>query len=242
MPGSQVPINFKRHILAPLSGLIVFLVFIFVFNLQYILGLFYQTEVNVNAERDNSALELKAVDPNAQSKIIINSVSVEAPISYDQKVVDEERFQSALRNGVVHYPGTANPGEIGNVVIFGHSSNYVWAEGNYKDVFAPLHGMEVGQKIYIEYQGTRYIYSVQEIKTVEPDEVSVLQQTSKKELTLITCTPVGTNKQRLIVKASQVAPVYTQEEIKQSASKVPTELEALPSSSPSFWQNIKDLF
>ncbi|MCB9806957.1 hypothetical protein H6768_03625 [Candidatus Peribacteria bacterium] len=37
-------------------------------------------------------------------------------------------FMKELENGIIKYPGSANPGEAGNSFIFGHSSNYPWAK------------------------------------------------------------------------------------------------------------------
>jgi LPXTG-site transpeptidase (sortase) family protein len=117
----------------------------------------------------------------------------------------EEDIQKALREGVVHYPGTAEPGQNGNTFVTGHSSYYPWDDGRYKDVFAPLHDLEEGDEYFIYHKGKKYRYVVSERKVVTPDDVSVLEQdTSKKTSTLMTCTPIGTTARRLILKGEQV--------------------------------------
>lgn len=116
----------------------------------------------------------------------------------------EEDIQETLKNGVVHYPGTAIPGQRGNVFITGHSSYYLWDPGRFKDVFALLHEMAVGDTITVFYNENRYDYKVKEIKVVHPNEINVLQQTNDKRLTLMTCTPIGTALNRLIIIAEQV--------------------------------------
>ena len=242
LEGAKAPFSFKKHVLPPLAGLFIMAAFVAAFNSQMIARALFKTDINPNAETYNVQLEAKLVDETAQSKIIINNVSIEAPINFDQKVIDETNFQVALRDGVVHYPNTALPGETGNVVIFGHSSMIWWAKGDYKFIFAPLHELELDNKIYIEYKGTRYIYKVSDKRVVDPDNVSVLAQTKTKKLTLITCTPVGTSTSRLIIEAEQIAPVYTTDDISEPVKKTPSELEALPSSTPSFWDSVKELF
>ncbi len=242
LEGSKAPFSFKKHIMPPLAGLMITAIFVAAFNSQVIAGAFFKTHYNAEAEQYNVQLEAKPIDESAPSKIIINNVSIEAPINFDQKVIDETSFQVALRDGVVHYPNTALPGETGNVVIFGHSSMVWWAKGSYKYVFAPLHDLQDENKIYIEYKGTRYIYKVTNKKVVDPDNVSVLAQGKSKKLTLITCTPVGTSTSRLVIEAEQIAPNYTTEDLAEPAQKSPSELEALPSSAPSFWDSITDLF
>ena len=70
---------------------------------------------------------------------------------------------------------------------------------------ALLHDVVVGDKIVVYYKQDKYLYEVDEIKIVLPEDVSVLKQTPQNKLTLITCTPVGTNLKRLIVTAVPVA-------------------------------------
>jgi len=52
-------------------------------------------------------------------------------------------FMKELENGIIKYPGSADPGTEGNSFIFGHSSNYPWAKGNYNDVFALLNEVQI---------------------------------------------------------------------------------------------------
>ncbi|MBU0577247.1 sortase [Patescibacteria group bacterium] len=117
----------------------------------------------------------------------------------------EEQIQEGLRNGVVHYPGTAKPGQYGNVFITGHSSYYPWDPGQFKDVFALLGQLEPGDEFIVYYNQVQYIYLVTDKFEVQPDNVSVLEQpTDEKIATLMTCTPVGTALRRLIIRAEQI--------------------------------------
>ncbi len=113
----------------------------------------------------------------------------------------ENEIQKALREGVVHYPFTATPDQYGNVFITGHSSYYPWDKGHYKDIFALLYKLEVGDEYSIYFSGKKYTYRVTDHFEVEPDDISVLDQpTDQKISTLMTCTPVGTTLRRLIVR------------------------------------------
>lgn len=117
----------------------------------------------------------------------------------------EDQIQESLRDGIVHYPGTANPGEFGNVFLTGHSSYYPWDPGKFKDVFATLKNLEVGDRYYVYYQQKKYTYEIFEKKEVSPSAVEVLSQPSDQKIsTLMTCSPVGTTLRRLIIKAEQV--------------------------------------
>lgn len=116
----------------------------------------------------------------------------------------EKQIQEALRYGVVHFPGTAMPGDNGNVVVTGHSSYFPWDPGRFKDVFALLHQVDIGDKVVVYHDQKAYTYQVYEKKVVMPDQVDVLTQKGDSRLTLITCTPVGTNLKRLVLLAKPI--------------------------------------
>lgn len=117
----------------------------------------------------------------------------------------EDQIQDGLRNGVVHYPGTAIPGQVGNVFITGHSSYYPWDKGQYKEVFALLPKLNVDDVYYIFYNQKKYTYRIREKKEVNPNNVDVLNQPNDTKIsTLMTCVPVGTALRRLIIVAEQI--------------------------------------
>ncbi len=120
----------------------------------------------------------------------------------------EEDIQKGLQDGVVHYPGTARPGQAGNFFVTGHSSYFPWSPGKYKSVFARLGELDVGDEYWVYYGGDKYRYVISEKKEIKPSDVSVLDQpVSKRVSTLMTCTPVGTTLRRLIIEAQEVDPV-----------------------------------
>jgi sortase A len=124
----------------------------------------------------------------------------------DWKQVEED-MQESLRDGVVHYPGSAKPGHAGNFFITGHSSYYPWNDGDFKDVFARLHELVAGDTYSVYYGGDLHTYRVLSKKEVRPSDVSVLDQpTDKRVATLMTCTPIGTTLRRLIVLAEEIDP------------------------------------
>lgn len=153
-------------------------------------------------------LEIAPVDnrliiPRINKNIPIVRVSSESLIRRDWGALEKE-MQEALKGGVVHYPGTSIPGEGGNMAITGHSSYFPWDPGRFKDVFALLHDVYEGDKIVIYWDQKKYIYEVTEKKIVLPEDIQVLKQTPDEQITLITCTPVGTNLKRLIIVAKLV--------------------------------------
>ena len=112
-----------------------------------------------------------------------------------------EIFMEELRKWVVRYPGTARPGEEGNVFIFGHSSNYPWVKSEYNDVFALLDTLQNGDDVVIFYGQKKYTYRITDRSIVKPGDMQVLDSRDphKKELALMTCWPVWTTLERIIL-------------------------------------------
>jgi len=106
-----------------------------------------------------------------------------------------------LDHHLVNYEGTATPPDIGNAVVFGHSTLPQWFDPhNYKAIFATLDTIKNGAKIIITKNDVSYTYVIDKISIVDADDTSPLdQQYDGSYLTLITCTPPGTTWKRLIV-------------------------------------------
>jgi len=177
-----------------------------------------------------------AVDPTPQ--IIIPKINAQGPVVYDVPSISEDDVQSGLERGIVHYPTTPNPGELGNAVFFGHSSGNILNRGKYKFIFVLLNWMEVGDTFYIQKDGVRYVYKVFEKRVVKPSDVSVLDPIAGKPstATLITCDPPGTNVNRLIVIGEQISP----DPVKNVASSVKENAtpDVLAGNSESLWSRL----
>lgn len=195
--------SFKKNILPPFVGIAVMLCVFGLLNSEYIAAQYVYRFVKpqiVNAQ------SLNTVPSSSESKILIPSLNVSSPIISEPSLVDSV-VQNRLEQGVVHFGNIGEFGKFGNVIIVGHSSGAIWSPGQYKYVFTMLNKAKTGDRIIIDYKGTRYIYAVNSIKTVDPNNVEVLKQPKdKKIITLITCTPVGSNAKRLIVTGEQIVP------------------------------------
>jgi LPXTG-site transpeptidase (sortase) family protein len=148
--------------------------------------------------------QISDVQPQAEPNTLwIESLDIKAPIIYTQATT-EAGFQQDLQRGVVHYPETALPGELGNVYLFGHSSDLPWKEGDYKTVLALLPRIQVGAEIKVtSHEGKTFTYIVKETKVVGPKDIEVLSQFNRerKLLTVQTSYPIGTALRRFIVVA-----------------------------------------
>ncbi len=176
------------------------------------------TELDPNAlietTSEDGVLPLILTPTPYENRIEIPSLKINAPIVEPTLGLEalkgedwnalEESISKSLNEGVVHYPGTAEPGQKGNVFLTGHSSNVFWEQSLYNSVFALLPKIEEGAEIILYFGQEQYTYKVISKREVQPTDVSVLKQGDGKELTLMTCTPVGTRFRRLVVTAQLV--------------------------------------
>lgn len=175
-----------------------------------------------------------------EPRLIIPKINVDVPVIYDVGN-DYNSQMAAMEKGVAHFaiPGaSSHPGQIGNTVISGHSSNDLLDGGDYKFIFAQLEKLQVGDSIYANYQGKRYTYTITKKEVVLPNEVNKLTYTTNEPvLTLITCTPLGTALKRLLVTAKQVSP----DPSSSAAAPVVTETGAeqdIPGNSPTLFERL----
>ncbi len=112
-----------------------------------------------------------------------------------------------LNQNLSHFPGSALPGEVGNVFITGHSVLPQFNDPkNYSTIFTKLPDLEIGDKVEVTVEGKTSEYLVQYAKVIDPQDVSVLAPISAygKNLTLMTCVPPGTSLKRLVVVTSLI--------------------------------------
>lgn len=123
---------------------------------------------------------------------------VEIPRLKVVAMVAEGTTPGKLRKAVGHVPGTAFPGEPGNVAIAGHRDSF----------FRGLKNVRRGDQVRLNTPDGTFEYRVDSIRLVKPTETQVLASSSRPTLTLITCYPfnyVGAAPDRFIVRARQVA-------------------------------------
>ncbi|HSX28884.1 MAG TPA: sortase [Candidatus Saccharimonadales bacterium] len=177
-------------------------------------------------------------------RIIIPKINVDVPVVYDEPSYDDKKIQKALQRGVVHYGTSAVPGQSGNDVIVGHSSNDLFDPGGYKFAFVLIDHLNNGDIFMLNYQGKRYVYKVYNKAVISPTDFSLINiNPDKPVVTLITCTPPGTALKRLVVQAEQISPDPDQSQV---ASSTPPQAASLPSTipgnSPTLLERFKKLF
>lgn len=190
------------------------------------------------------ASQIEAVDPtvtqtiSAEPRLIIPKLNIDVPVHFG---IPLNEVMSAMNEGVAHYRingASAYPGEIGNLVITGHSAGDIYSSNQYKYIFSGLERLEDGDLIYVNYNSVRYTYRVIKKEVIEPSDINALVvETDKPLITLVTCTPLGTSRYRLLVTGEQISPSYEDaEESKGTVTIDQNDGSELPSNEPTFFE------
>ncbi len=130
-------------------------------------------------------------DPLVLGRLEIPRIGVSA-------IVRDGDDDATLAVAVGRVPGTARPGERGNMALAGHRDSF----------FRALRNVELDDAVSFQTVGRRYEYRVDNIEIVGADETRVLDPTDDPVLTLVTCYPfefVGHAPKRFIVRASRLS-------------------------------------
>lgn len=152
----------------------------------------YSRIINVHGLESSTEryLPLKAdptPEPEFAIRIVIPSIGVDAPV-----VLGVESEQ--LKKGVGQVPGSANPGQKGNMVLSAHNDIY-------GELFRYLDRLKSGDRFTVYTNLRAYTYTITGWELVEPTRVEVLNPTPNATATLISCYPYLVDTMRIIVKA-----------------------------------------
>ncbi len=136
------------------------------------------------------------------TRLVIDSANIETSIDEVGIIQSEDgslQWETSQR-AAGHNLDSARPGQPGNMVLTGHVAV---ADPGDVAVFANLTAVRMGDLVQVYAGRQKFTYKVTEIRTVSPDEISVLEGDHRARLTLITCTIDLEG--RLIVIASLVS-------------------------------------
>ena len=145
---------------------------------------------NLTTQVEGPATEADYTGPN---KIVIPSIFI------DQPILEGPNIYTA-NEGIWRLPWTSTPDRGGNTVLIGHRFMYSQTPA----VFYNLDKIRLGDRMAVFWDNTRYVYEVDEIKTVSPQQIDVEAQTDDSRLTLYTCTPLWTSNNRLVIIAKEI--------------------------------------
>lgn len=136
--------------------------------------------------------------------IRIPSLSLAHPLA-TAKSMETSDVLSALQIGVVRYPNGVDPGAQGVVAVAGHSTGEPW-KGRYRFAFMNARKLQAGDVIQVDHDGTRYIYQVTGQRLMNPRTTPFLEGSADRpQLAIITCWPLWTTQQRVVVDADLVS-------------------------------------
>jgi sortase A len=99
---------------------------------------------------------------------------------------------STLDNGPGHWPGTAMPGQVGNVVVAGHRTSH-------SKPFRNIDKLTEGDTVTFTVGGQAYNYVVTGHEIVDPTAIQIVDQTTDPTATLFACHPPGSVSERYVV-------------------------------------------
>jgi LPXTG-site transpeptidase (sortase) family protein len=164
--------------------------------------------------RKEERAELSQWGLTQRYELTIPSLSVRAPVFVPERKywnaeewdLLEQQMQVGLSYGVVTYPHGVPPGERGTLIIAGHSSppDERAAKHSFGKVFEKLPDLTIGAEITVRFGTTSVTYEVADTMIVSPGDTSILaQQKDESLLKLITCYPIGSVKDRLVIIAKK---------------------------------------
>lgn len=178
-----------------------------------IVALGWYAIVRVDASREQAALSRDLESARAAARAATQTAStgaltrivavpaqsligrIEVPRLNLSAVAREGVDVGTLRSSVGHVPGTALPGAEGNAAFAAHRDTF----------FRPLERVRTGDEVIVTTPTGVHRYAVTGTRIVDPSEVSVLDATGGRQLTLVTCYPfnfVGNAPKRFIVQAT----------------------------------------
>ncbi len=237
-PKPKVKLQAKHHVQSILFGLGIGLLAVFIF----LFGFFNEVIIApfIQPSRDVSVPVIvgeNAVAPTSSPEVIIPKINVEIPVDYNVDTTNENVIENDLEEGVIHFPTTVDPGQLGNAAFFGHSSNNIFNSGQYKFAFVLLHTLVDGDTFYLTYNHTVYVYKVISHFVVSPSDTAVLGTVPDQQATatLITCDPPGTSINRLIVIGQQISPSISADTQGTVVINPAQSVNSLPGNGPTLW-------
>lgn len=131
-------------------------------------------------------------DPYApEPQVVIGSIEI--PRLGLALPLNEGVTLNSIDRGPSHWPGTALPGNPGNVVVAGHRVTH-------GGPFRNIDQLEVGDPVIFTVDGRRTTYRVTGEEVVTPDAMRIVDQTQESTATLFACHPPGSAEYRYVVK------------------------------------------
>lgn len=160
-------------------------------KLEYAIS-YFNEDVN---PKNNLPLDVLSALEREENLLYISKSQV------NKRIIETDNIKN-IHEDIWIWPQSKKPSEGGNTVLLAH--RYASIGGNRASTFYNLPEMAVGDKSYVVWDGKIYEYVVFETFTVDPSRIEILDNTDENILTMFTCTPLWTSKQRFVVRSKLV--------------------------------------
>lgn len=145
-----------------------------------------------------------AKDP--EFSVVIPKLNINQKVIQNVDINDPKAVNSALKEGIGWANGTTEPGSDGNSLLFSHSTQNAWDILKYNSQFTLLRKLEVNDFFTVVYKGRQMDFIVYEKTVVSAGDKSYITSSAEgKIVTLQTCDPPGSDKNRLLVRGRLAA-------------------------------------
>lgn len=126
----------------------------------------------------------------AENRVVIPSIGV------DMEIFEGPNEKTLDKGGIWRIPNTSTPDKGGNTVVSGHRWRYLPPSNS---TLYLLDKVKDGEPVIVYWQGKEYDYRISGREVVDPTRVEILENTPEPRLTIFTCTPLYSTKQRLVL-------------------------------------------
>lgn len=180
-------------------GLVIYLIVLPIWPaLKY--KYFYQNKAGAAETQDIKKISSRTEQfishlPKAERNISANRLII-SKIGLNTPIVEAKNPEDGLSQGAWRMPESSTPDKGGNTVITGHRFKYLPPNNL---TFYLLDKLKTEDLVSLIWRKKVYYYRIKEIKIVPAAEVSILKPTVKPILTIYTCDPIYSKKNRLVV-------------------------------------------
>jgi sortase A len=130
-------------------------------------------------------------DPYAPAPVVVHGTLALPSVGVAQPL-HEGVTLTAINRGPSHWPGSAMPGQLGNVVVAGHRTTYT-------QPFHDLDRLAPGDPLVFRMtDGSVWTYELTSTEIVGPDAMHIVDQAPEHTATLFACHPKGSAAQRIV--------------------------------------------
>lgn len=155
---------------------------------------------NHSTKTGDAVAGVKPAQTNQISNLEIPALNLNLPIVFASSTVEADLMKD-LDKGVVFYPGSVYPGQVGQMIILGHSAPPGWPHIKHDWAFSDLQKLQDGDRLMVDVNNQQYTYVVKKTSIIKRGADIPQDTLNNNVLTLVSCWPPGKDYQRIAVEA-----------------------------------------